>query len=51
MGINLWELIDGCLDFYLLIFYLIKPDGSRLSVELKIFNANINTEVTLTGNY
>ncbi|HHI92056.1 MAG TPA: hypothetical protein ENK04_00870 [Gammaproteobacteria bacterium] len=42
---------SGVLDNTFTTTYLIKPDGSRLSVELKTFNANINTEVTLTGNY
>jgi len=42
---------SGELDNTFTTTYLIKPDGTRLSVQLITFNVNINTEVTLDGDY
>jgi len=41
----------GNLDNTFSTTYLIKPDGTRLSVELKTFNVNVDLEVVLSGNY
>jgi len=41
----------GDLDNTFTTTYLIKPDGTRLSVELVTFNDNVNLEVTLNGDY
>ena len=41
----------GNLDNTFTTTYLIKPDGTRLSVELKTYNVNVDLEVTLSGDY
>ncbi|HHH47276.1 MAG TPA: hypothetical protein ENK51_00080 [Gammaproteobacteria bacterium] len=42
---------SGALDNTFTTTYLIQPDGTRLSVEIKTFNATVGMEVTLSGNY
>ncbi len=41
----------GNLDNTFTTTYIIKPDGTRLSVEIKTFNVNVDLEVTLSGDY
>ncbi len=41
----------GNLDNTFSTTYLIKPDGTRLSVELKTYNVNVDLEVSLSGDY